>query len=170
MRSLLTQGFWHYASVEDVQAISYNVSEVCDKEHLWTPIHWAAAYSPKPEVIKILVEAGMSVNVTDAYGMTPIHYAAENNPNPEMITALLNAGADIEAIDNMWWTVLHHAAGANVAPVVEYLIDFLGIASCLAITEEGYTVWDLAVHNQNLEHSKALETIRDVQLSYGEAK
>ena len=51
-------------------------------------IHWAAANTIYPYVIKVLFEAGADVNVRDNDGRTPLDWAIEFNKNPEVILIL----------------------------------------------------------------------------------
>ena len=44
--------------------------------------------------IRMLIEGGTSVNVTDPLGRTALHLAAEKN-NAEMVSALLELRADV---------------------------------------------------------------------------
>ena len=63
-----------------------------------TPLMYAAARNPNPEVITTLLKAGADINARDRYNnMTPLMYAAWLKQNPEVITALVNAGADAKA-------------------------------------------------------------------------
>jgi ankyrin repeat protein len=57
-------------------------------------LHWAAIAN-RPEVIPLLVEAGVSINAKDESNFTPLMYAATIDfGNTESLNALLKAGAD----------------------------------------------------------------------------
>jgi ankyrin repeat protein len=57
-------------------------------------LHWAAI-TDRPEVIPLLVEAGVALNATDENGFTPLMYAATIDfGDTEALQALLRAGAD----------------------------------------------------------------------------
>ena len=56
-----------------------------------TPIHWAA-YHNRPEVAKVLIEAGANVNADDGYGNTAVHFAAQAG-NLDLIRTLVASGA-----------------------------------------------------------------------------
>lgn len=91
-----------------------------------TPLHFAAAWAPGHEVVRLLVGAAADVNARDEDGHSPLHRAARTNDNAAVTTALIDAGADIEAwTDDIisyhysWHgTPLHAAAGHNENPAV----------------------------------------------------
>jgi ankyrin repeat protein len=57
-------------------------------------LHWAAI-TDRPQVIPLLVEAGVPVNATDENGFTPLMYAATIDfGDTAVLEALLKAGAD----------------------------------------------------------------------------
>ena len=83
----------------------------------WTPLMFAAAGNPNPEVITVLLKAGADINVrtTAEPGMTARMLAAANNKNPEVIMALLKAGANAKAKDYEGNTAFDYAqANANL--------------------------------------------------------
>ncbi len=60
------------------------------------------------EVVRILVKAGLSIELKDDDGRTPLHLAARFEPH-EVVVALLELGADARAVDNFQQTPLHQA-------------------------------------------------------------
>lgn len=60
---------------------------------------WAAMKNPDPDVVAILVRAGIDVNRINKEGSTALMYAAAQNPNPDVVGTLLNSGADPTATD-----------------------------------------------------------------------
>jgi len=48
----------------------------------------AAAGNQNPEIISLLVEAGVDIHATDTEHMTPLMLATLHNDNPQIITAL----------------------------------------------------------------------------------
>ena len=74
-----------------------------------TPLHYAAS-NTNPAVAAALIEAGASVNPSDADGRTPLHHAAANE-NAPVVTMLLEAGASVDARDNRGATPLLLLAG-----------------------------------------------------------
>ena len=80
----------------------------------------ASAISDNPEVIKMLLNAGVDVNAR-AGGYTALMFAAYNNTNPKIIKILLNAGANVNTKfgeDEHTTTALTLALEANPNPEV----------------------------------------------------
>ena len=87
-----------------------------------TPLHWAAAESGDPEVVRVLVEAGASLEAVSSDGRTPLHFAARSNGSLEVLRALLRYEPDVYARNPEGRTPLHLAALWNDNPdVVEEL-------------------------------------------------
>ncbi|MCY3538132.1 MAG: ankyrin repeat domain-containing protein [Cyanobacteria bacterium MAG IRC4_bin_6] len=101
--------------------------KVRDKKGL-TPLHWAAALSKTPEVVKALVDAGADSNAReDQLGHTPLHEAARRRKTPEVVKVLLDAGADPNAQDKYGVTPLSVATQENMgAPGVAQAIRDAG--------------------------------------------
>ena len=122
------------------------------KEKSWlrksTPLHNAAKYSPHPEVIQALVNAGANPNAQGQGRHTPLHAAVWYNRNPSVIKALLQSGADPNA-QNQGRTPLHwairYASSGNAqeeAKIIQLLLD--SGASVNARTNKGNTPLHLA--------------------------
>ena len=79
-------------------------------------LHWAAMFNPNPEVVSVLVEAGVNVHTRDNSGNTPLHWAARYNRNPVVVTALVAAGANVHTRDNSGLTPLHEALAFGKSP------------------------------------------------------
>ena len=76
-----------------------------------------------PDMIKVLLEAGLNLNARDKYGYTPLLRAAWGNKNPDVIKTLLAAGADLKAKTKNGSTPLHLAAQNNENPdMIEALL------------------------------------------------
>lgn len=89
-------------SMEGVEFCIKNGADVNRKIEMYdyaTPLHFAAKYSKKPEMIEILVKHGADVNAWDEWTGTPIHYAALFNSNPDIIRKMVELGADINICD-----------------------------------------------------------------------
>lgn len=89
-----------------------------------TPLHFAAASNPNPEVVSKLLELGAELNASDHEGKLPLHHAAMN-ASPAVAAALLEAGADVNA-PRGGFTPLHQAALSNSNPEVITLLIAAG--------------------------------------------
>ena len=88
------------------------------------PLFVAAARSPHPAVIRVLVDAGADVAAREWGDLTPLHEAAGQNTNARVTAALLDVGADPNARDRDGIAPLHLAATDNSNPdVVTFLIE-----------------------------------------------
>lgn len=88
------------------------------------PLFVAAARSPHPAVILILVDAGADLNARHWGDLTPLHEAAGQNTNAGVTGALLDVGVDPNARDRDGIAPLHLAAARNSNPdVVTFLIE-----------------------------------------------
>ncbi len=65
-----------------------------------TLLHGAVYFESLP-IVKVLVEAGVDVDIRDEKtGKTPLIYASEFNTRPEVVEYLIQQGADLNARDN----------------------------------------------------------------------
>ena len=117
-----TPEFWGAVDPVTVRAcITYGYSlDAGSSPTRQTPLHWAAAFSDNPEVIRALVEAGASLEASTwpPEGRTPLHYAARYGRNPKVVRTLLEYGADVYAENPPGRTPLHLAALFNDNPAV----------------------------------------------------
>ncbi|GLC46083.1 hypothetical protein PLESTM_001823500 [Pleodorina starrii] len=66
-----------------------------------TALHVASLWGNQ-DAIKVLIELGANVNITNSRGSTPLHFAASAKRDPLTVCQLLlDAGADTEAVDMM---------------------------------------------------------------------
>jgi ankyrin repeat protein len=54
----------------------------------------ASDSNKNPEMMTMLLEAGIDINARDKNGRTALMWAARNNSNPSVVLTLLEAGAD----------------------------------------------------------------------------
>lgn len=111
----------------------------------------AAASTPDPAVVSMLLAAGADVHARDGGELTPLHHAARSG-TPKVARALLGAGADVDAwakgfyIDWGWgWTPLHLAAKSNPDPEVARVLVEAG-ADLQAPGEESYFHGNTPLH------------------------
>lgn len=79
-----------------------------------TPLICAIAETKTPESIRMLLEAGADINVTENIdGMTPLMYAVRYGRKTTLIKSLLQAGADVNAQDRSGMSALMYAVDAN---------------------------------------------------------
>ena len=115
-----TPEFWEAAdaaAVSECLSRGYSVDDRSPFRQA-TPLHWAAASSDDPEVIRVLVEAGASLEAYSAphEARTPLHYAARSSGNLDVLRTLLQYGADVYARNPRGRTPLHLAALYNDHP------------------------------------------------------
>jgi ankyrin repeat protein len=108
----------------------------------FTALHLAAFFG-KPEVAKMLIDAGASVDTytANAFANQPLHAAAAGR-HLEVCRVLLAAGADVDATQHGGYTPLHEAAQHGDVEMVEL---FLSAGADPAVTvADGGTPADLA--------------------------
>ena len=105
-----------------------NVS-IKTKSEKRTPL-MLAAWSGRPEVVKVLLENGASMNEMDISSRTPLHFASGGSfgPNRDKDKAnvakmLINHGADINAGNNISGTPLYYASRDGNIEVTKVLIE-----------------------------------------------
>ena len=81
-----------------------------------------AVRSGKPELVKLILEAGAEVNEIASPDETPLHVAAEEDENTEIVRILVTAGADLQARHIFDETPLAVAQRADATRVAEELI------------------------------------------------
>ena len=81
----------------------------------YSAIHLAAYYGKKPEMITLLLKAGIQVNCRSTNShQTPLHLAAKNRADAvDIVECLLQAGAEKDARNQDGWTPLYNAAIRN---------------------------------------------------------
>ena len=77
--------------VNDLIALGADL-EWQDKEDGSTALHWCANKN-RPEILRMLIDAGADLNMQDNRGRTPLQYCVDWN-HPEIARMLLDAGAD----------------------------------------------------------------------------
>jgi ankyrin repeat protein len=79
----------------------------------WTPLQWVS-HCGYDTCLKILIDAGANLNVTDEFGRTPLHWAV-GSQHSDCVQTLVGAGADPNIADDRGETPLHYAASGDDA-------------------------------------------------------
>lgn len=109
-----------------------------------TPLH-CAVRSDSVNTVKVLVENGALVNVTNEDGMTPLHMAVRNG-NAEMVRFLIKNNAVVNVKDEKYGrTEIHTAAIKGYYNIVKILIQ--NGAQIDLQDYEGKTPWDHAKYH-----------------------
>jgi ankyrin repeat protein len=85
-----------------------------------TPLIYAAVFG-HAEVVRVLLEAGASLEGTNAYRSTAMHQAAWNG-HLDVCRLLLDWGAKVDPLDEWKETPLHLAAWAGHLSMVKLLV------------------------------------------------
>lgn len=116
-----------------------------------TPLMMAAQARGKaadPDKIRLLVNAGSSVNAANKEKMRALMFAAQSSDNPKVIVALVTAGASLEERSSRGWTPLSFAAARNPHPEIAAVLIDLG-ADLAATENSGATPFMLAARAGN---------------------
>ena len=124
-----------------------------------TPLHYAAALNPDPQVVAVLIEMGAEVNARDLLKFIPLHYAAAFNENPAVSELLIEKGAEIEATDLEGKTPLHVAALNQKNPEVIAVLLKAG-ADAKKKDIFGKTPLDYALENEHLRNGPAIALLK----------
>lgn len=126
--NFMNENWWETATVEDIEAEIARGADILAeyKKGGATLLHIAAAVTDSPEVIKFLVNHGISVDGKDNEGRTPLIMAAEINNNPKIIKILVELGANID-IKAHKCTVLEFAAIHN--PNIEIIKTLVNLGA-----------------------------------------
>lgn len=118
-----------YAALYDrtgrtVQALLDAAADVSARDNRgWTSLMHATRQREEPiEIVRLLVQAGASVNTKNAYGGTALSNAAFQG-HVRSVQFLIEAGADVNSRDNANWTPLICAASNGHARIVKLLVD-----------------------------------------------
>jgi len=99
-------------------------------------------------VVKLFLQAGMSVNAAPSKGVTALLGAASYG-HLSVVRYLVGQGADVNAKDDIGWTALHFAAREGQLEVVRYLVEHG--AAVNATTNHGDTALHFAAGRGQLE-------------------
>jgi ankyrin repeat protein len=86
----------------------------------WTILHYSIFYN-RIDIAKVLIDAGMDVNIKNKLNDTPLHFASYYNRN-EIVKMLIDADSDINAQEDSGKTALHLAINNDNTQIVQMLI------------------------------------------------
>ncbi len=89
----------------------------CRKERCPTILHKIARNTQKPDVIRMLIDAGADVNARDMDETTPLHWVWQ----PNCAVALIESGADVNAVDRFGRTPLDVAYCQKFTEIIRVL-------------------------------------------------
>ena len=99
---------WGLMNAQTIKLIDFNLINLYDQRNT---LNLAAQFCPDPEVIKYLLDSGVSLTHISAVNYNSLHYAAAYNPNPAVLIALIDAGLDINTCAPEKTTAAHLAVG-----------------------------------------------------------
>jgi ankyrin repeat protein len=119
---------------------NYNVDVNATDIHRQTALQWAAQRN-HPEIVRVLLRAGASVNHRCSAGFTPLHDAAREG-NIEIVGLLLEAGARVDLMNKFGWTPLRSAAEHGHTETVKLLLQY-GVSPFRELDYSGQTIGTL---------------------------
>lgn len=83
-----------------------------------------ASYQGNLDLVKMLVEAGADVNLSDGCGVVPLVRAIVSwHETDEVVKYLIECGANVNACEGESWTPLEAAVHENASDIVKMLLD-----------------------------------------------
>lgn len=116
----------------------------------YTPLH-RAAYSNYPEIIKLLLRAGVSIAARTVDGWTPLHSACRWN-HVECAEILIDGGCDVNSTTNSGQTPLHVAAANPQARETLQMLLMNPLVKPLLTNSNGETAKDIAMRSGPYEY------------------
>ena len=114
-----TATFFKHAGATDVSRCLKEGAEAnARNKYDETPLHMAAKFSEKPEVVTTLKKAGADLKARDKKGRTPLHTASVFGKTPAVVAALIKTGADLNAKDKRGRTPLQFAEKFSKTPAI----------------------------------------------------
>ncbi|KAK7476855.1 hypothetical protein BaRGS_00031937 [Batillaria attramentaria] len=133
--------------------LEYGASlEVGDWEKGRKPLHIACEHGNN-DLVKILLDAGASVDAQDNNGRTPLHVACRYN-HVDVMKSLLATESDVDAKDDSGFTPLHLACKHNFPDVTKCLIEAKSDVN--AKGNNGNTPLHVACVNKAIDSAEAL--------------
>ena len=111
---------------ETLLARGADVDHMVNPAYNQTPLHRASLRGRTP-IVKLLIDKGASVNITDKIGGTPLHGAAQEG-HLAAARLLVTHGARTDAADDDGVMPIHLAAQYNRHEMLEYLVREAGVS------------------------------------------
>lgn len=123
-------------------------------------LHFAAMSTTNPEVIQLLIQHNADINARNQREQTALMIAAEYNTHADTISALINAGLNPDTQTSYGATALMFACVYTTNPdIIDTLLDAGADASLK--DKDGDSALDLALRNESLQGSSALQRLRE---------
>ncbi len=119
------------------------------------------------EIVRMLIWAGIDVNVQDKWGNTALHMTSSRN-QIQIAKMLIEAGTDVNIQDRSGWTSLYSASWENRPEIARMLID--AKADLNVQDKDGWTAMHWAAINGNAIIAKMLigaGARKDIQTNNG---
>ena len=116
-------------AVDYARKIGYDLNSMFCSVNETTLLHHAVEMNSAAAIRFLVLENGMSPNVTDETGTTPIIHAAYHG-NPDMIPVLVEVGGNVNFVRPNGWDTLFFVEDGPPEPRV-FLAEYVGAMSCL---------------------------------------
>ena len=92
------------------------------KPYRFSTLMHAACELNRPDIVKVLIDSGVDINITNLHGQTPLHIAAFKG-NAKVVKVLLKNKSNPKARDYKGKTPLHYAAQSGSLDTVKLLLS-----------------------------------------------
>lgn len=152
---------WPQCEMHHIQGLKSNVRD----EKGRTPLHWAARFCEKPEIITALHDRGNNVNVMSGsvfypidwvnLQRTPLEFASSHN-SAGVVEALVRAGAQTTASEPNGMSALHFAAKHNPSVEVARVLSDATANHCKLTSRHGLTPFQTAIVYDQIDVARVL--------------
>ncbi|KDN60673.1 hypothetical protein CSUB01_04081 [Colletotrichum sublineola] len=139
--------------VKQSSANTEDITTIVTSKDTWVPMH-AASRHGHLEVVRLLLENGVSASIPDDYNRTPIYQASQHG-HLEVVKLLLESGAIARAPNKEGWTPVYQASRNGHIDVVKLLLENGATATDMTY-KGGWTPIHAASNNGHTEIVKLL--------------